>query len=182
MPGTQPRGTHAFDPGSSSSQSATQMLTAIISEEDGAEDQVGPPLDSPMADLPAALDYSDYASPLITDLAHHLGAFSLSSLGGGGSVILSSPPSPLPDPRTSSAGSTKPPPSSSRPPKIQPIPYDPTQQHDRDISMGLGHSRSAHSITTNSVSVSDPASGSNQCRKRKHDARSMSGIWPPSSK
>jgi len=46
MPGTQPRETHAFDPGSSSSQSAMQALGVIDAEEDGAEDQVGPPLDS----------------------------------------------------------------------------------------------------------------------------------------
>ena len=46
MPGTQPRGTHSFDPSSSSSLSATQALGVINAEEDGAEDQVGPPLDS----------------------------------------------------------------------------------------------------------------------------------------
>ena len=48
MPGTQPRGTHAFDPGSlsSESQSTAQSLLGIIeTEEDGAEDQ----LDLPMA-------------------------------------------------------------------------------------------------------------------------------------
>ena len=45
MPDTQPRGTHAFDPGSQSksSQLATQALNAINTEDDGAEDQVGPP-------------------------------------------------------------------------------------------------------------------------------------------
>ena len=68
MPGTQPWGTHAFDPGSQSesSQSATQALDAINAEDDRAEDQVGPPLDSLMADIPAAPDYilaSSFASP-----------------------------------------------------------------------------------------------------------------------
>jgi hypothetical protein len=40
---------HAFDPASSSSQSATQILNLVNTEEDRVEDQVDPPLDSPMA-------------------------------------------------------------------------------------------------------------------------------------
>jgi hypothetical protein len=39
MPGTQPRGTYTFNPGSSG-QSTTQMLIAIDAEADGAEDQI----------------------------------------------------------------------------------------------------------------------------------------------
>ena len=41
MPGTQPQGTHTFDPASSSSQSAMQMLDSINTEEEGAEDLLG---------------------------------------------------------------------------------------------------------------------------------------------
>jgi hypothetical protein len=43
MPGTQPRGTHSFDPGSS--LHSAQMLDDVNAEEDGAEDRDGPPLD-----------------------------------------------------------------------------------------------------------------------------------------
>lgn len=45
MPGTQPRGTYAFDPAGSSSQLSTQMLNSINLEEDEAEDEVAPPVD-----------------------------------------------------------------------------------------------------------------------------------------
>jgi len=54
MPGTQPQGTHAFDPDSSSGQSMTQMLNTIDVEADEMEDQVEPPLNSSVASLPAA--------------------------------------------------------------------------------------------------------------------------------
>jgi hypothetical protein len=146
MPGTQPRGTHAFDPASSSSQSATQMLNIVDAEEDGAEDQVGPQLDSPTANTPAAP--ASVVSPLVPpDL--------------GSSIVSSLPPS---DPSvSSSSGSARPPPSSSLLPTVHP---QLTQQ--RDISMG--------SVTTGS----EASSGT--LRKRKHDARSASGMQPPSSK
>ena len=54
MPGTQPCGTHVFDPYNSFSQSAIQILNVVDAEEDGEEDQVGPPFDSPMSNVPAA--------------------------------------------------------------------------------------------------------------------------------
>ena len=106
MPGTQPRGTHAFHPASSSS---TKILDLVDTEEDGAEDQINLPLDS-MATLP----------PLVpADLA----AFSTSSIV---SSLLS------PDFGSSSSSShTMPPPSSSLPPTVYP---QPSQR--RDISMG----------------------------------------------
>jgi hypothetical protein len=53
MPGTQARGTHAFDPGAFSSHSATNIINAINEEEDGAEDQVDP-VDLPVDKTPAA--------------------------------------------------------------------------------------------------------------------------------
>ena len=120
MPGTQPRGTHAFDPASSSSQSATQMLNIVNAEEDGAEDQVGPQLDSPTANTPAAP--VSVVSPLVPpDL--------------GSSIVSSLPPS---DPSiSSSSGSARPPLSSLLLPTVHP---QLTQQCD--ISMG--------SITTSS--------------------------------
>ncbi|KAF8805532.1 hypothetical protein BYT27DRAFT_7224832 [Phlegmacium glaucopus] len=105
---------HAFDPASSSSQSATQILNLVNTEEDGAEDQVDPSLDSPMATV----------SSLIPP---DLGTFLTSS------IILSLLP---PDSSMSSSSShTKPPPSSSLPPTVYP---QPTQQCD--VSMSLAHS------------------------------------------
>ena len=125
MPGTQPRGTHASDPASSSSQSATQVLDVINLEEDGVEGQVGPPLDSPMANVlgPEALA-SPPISPDVGIIPESFrGTFSVNP---GAS---------------SSFGSTKPPPPSSTIP-LTVYPH-PTQRHD--VSMG-----SAHSITTSS--------------------------------
>ena len=46
MPGTQPQGIHLFDPDSSSCVSATQALNSINAENNGEEDQAGPPLDT----------------------------------------------------------------------------------------------------------------------------------------
>ena len=51
MPGTQPRGTYSFDPSSSSAQS---VLDKVNAEEDGAEDQDGPPLDLSHANIAGA--------------------------------------------------------------------------------------------------------------------------------
>ena len=106
MPGTQPQGTHAFDPGSQSesSQSATQALNAINAKDDEAGDQVGPPLDSLMASIPAAPDY----------------------------ILASS--FALPGP-SSTSGSTRPPPSSSLLPTVHPL-YDSTQQCDTSMGSG----------------------------------------------
>ena len=106
MPGTQPWGIHAFDPGSQSesSQSATQALNAINAEDDGAEDQVGPPLDSLMANIPAAPDY----------------------------ILASSFASPGP---SSTSGSTRPPLSSSLLPTVHPL-HDSIQQCDTSMGLG----------------------------------------------
>lgn len=52
MPGTQPRGTHSFDPGSSS-LSSSQALNLVNAENDGEEDQAGPPVET-SAEMPAA--------------------------------------------------------------------------------------------------------------------------------
>ena len=112
MPGTQPRGMHTFNPASSSSQSAMQLLNFVNTEEKGAEDQ-DLPLDSPMA--------------LFTP--PDLSAFSTSS-------IISSLVPPAPS-TSSSSSRTKPPPSLSLPPTVSGYPQ-PTQQHD--ISIGSMHS------------------------------------------
>jgi len=155
MPGTQPRGTHAFDPASSSSQSAMNILTAVNAEEDGAEDCIDPSLDLPMANVPAA-DSSPLLPTSIPD----------TSLLGMAPSIASSSFSPLNLGTSSASSGSKPPPSSSLPPTVYPIPIPP-----HDVSMG-----SAHSITTGSDA------GSSQLRKRKYDARSTSGVQPPRSK
>ena len=57
MPEAQPRGTHAFNPASSSCLSATQELNLnkVNAEDDGEEDQAGPPVDTLMANMPASL-------------------------------------------------------------------------------------------------------------------------------
>ena len=49
MPGTQPRGIHSFNLGSSSSVLATQVLDKVNAEDDEEEDQAGPPVDTPAA-------------------------------------------------------------------------------------------------------------------------------------
>ena len=110
MSGTQPQGTHTFDPASSSSQSAMQMLDSINTEEEGAEDQVNSLPDPSISTT----------SPLIPpDLDTFLTSSIIASL---------LPPHSGP---SSSSGHTNPPPSSSLPPTV----YSwPTQQPD--ISMG----------------------------------------------
>ena len=135
-----------------SSHSATEMLNAVNAEEDGAEDQVGP-LDLPMSNMPAA--HATASSPLVNpDLG--------TSPSGGTSSVVSSFPPPSDLSASSSSGGTGPLPSSSLPPSVHP---QATQQSD--ISMG-----SVRSIMT----------GSEAGQKRKRDARSMSGMQPPSSK
>ena len=54
MPGTQPRGVHSFDP--AAVPSATLELNSVNAEDDGDEDQAGPPFDTSMTDMPAAFD------------------------------------------------------------------------------------------------------------------------------
>ena len=154
MPSTQPQGTHAFDPGSLSSHSAMQILNTVDTEEDGAEDRVGPLLDSPMSNTPAG-DASTVSPTLIPPF------LSTFSFRGTPSVVSSHPVPHLT--ASSSSSNSNPPPSSS-------LPRSPPQH---DTPMG-----SAHSITTGS----DGGSTSSQLQKRKHDAKSMSSVQLPSSK
>jgi hypothetical protein len=164
MPGTQPRGTHAFDPAGSSSQSATHILDVVNAEEDGAEDQVGPLSSESMANMPAVP--TSTVSPLVSMFS----CYSTNSFlyfqpvlpNLGSSFISSLSPS---DPSASSSSSARPPPSSSPLPPVHP---HLSQQRNLNISMG--------SVTTSSEA------SSSQLRKRKHDARSSSGMQPPSSK
>ena len=114
MPGTQPQGTHAFDPASSLSQLSMQILNSIDTEGEGAEDQVDPLLDSSIATV------SGLVPP-------GLGTFSTSSI-----ITSFLPPH---SGTSSSSGCTNPPSSLSLPPTIY---LQPTQQ--RDISMGLTQS------------------------------------------
>ena len=124
MPGTQPWGTHAFDPGSLSSHSVMQILNTVNTEEDGAEDRVGPSLDSPMSNTPVG--NGSTVSPTL--IPPFLGTF---SFRGTPSVVSSHPVPHLT--ASSSSSNSNPPPSSSLPRS--------TPQHD--TPMGL-----AHSITT----------------------------------
>jgi hypothetical protein len=110
------------------------------------------PLDLPMSNMPAA--HAPTSSPLI-----NLGTSSsvISSSVVSPSVISSFPPPDIS--ASSSSGSTGPLPSSSLPPSVHP--------QQSDTSMG-----SVHSITT----------GSEAGQKCKRNARSMTGVQPPSSK
>ena len=89
MPGTQPQGTYSFDPSSSSAQS---VLDKVNAEEDGAEDQDGPPLDLSHANITGAFFSSNLnilgfgALPSKPSLSH------FSSSGGTRTPSLSSPP------------------------------------------------------------------------------------------
>jgi hypothetical protein len=130
MPGTQPRGTHSFDPSNSSTQSL-QMLNTVNAEEDGAEDQDGPPLDISLADIAGT-------SSIISDL-------NILGLGATPSVTSKSLPS-LPQ-NFSSSGVTRPPSSSSLPPAAHP-----GSTERRDISMGSAFSRNTDSDPGNSQS------------------------------
>jgi len=123
MPGTQPQETHAFEPSGSSSRSA-QMLDVVNVEEDGAEDQDGPPLDLSLANIPGA-----FAFPLVTP---DLGIL----VSGVTSTVISCLPSLDP----SSSCGVRPPPSSSLPPTVHP---NSTQKHD--ISMGSVNSHNTNS-------------------------------------
>lgn len=168
MPGTQPRGTHAFNPENSTSLSATQTLNAVDEEEDGAEDQVGPPFDSPMSNVPAAAfvppDF-DIDSSLASASSLHLPDCS------GGSAV------------ASSSSHTRPPSSSSLFPTVHPLTQaHPTQQ--RDVSMASAPTAISDTATRSSQKrkhgISD--AGTHSSQKRKRDARSASGAQPHSSK
>jgi hypothetical protein len=156
MPSTQPRGTHSFDPCSSSTQSV-QMLNTVNAEEDGAEDQDGPPVDISLDNIAGTSSF-----PSVTSNLDILGLGARPSVASGSSLSL--------PPDISSSGGTRPPSSSSLPPSAHP---HSTQR--RDISMGsvLSH---------NTDTSSDP--GNTQLRKRKHDGQSAGGTdaGPTSSK
>lgn len=137
MPGTQPRGTYAFDP---NSHSATQVLSVINAEEDGAEDQVGPPVDSFAVHDPAAPSMPSSFIPTF-------------STGGTSSVVSH----PFPN----TFGGSLPPPSSELAPTNHHYPAHPASQQQTDVFMGPA--RSAISLTT----TSDIGSS---VRKRKVDA------------
>ena len=115
MPGTQPHGMHTFDPSSSSSLSATQIIDAINAEKDGEEDQLDP-LHSPMDNMLAA-----QATTLLPFVNPDLG----NSSSGQTSIVSSFVPS---NPSASSSGARLPP-SSSLPPSVHP-------QATPDASMG----------------------------------------------
>ena len=121
MPGTQPRGTYAFDPNKSSSQSATQVLSIINAEEEREEDQVGPPVDS--------FAVHDPVAPTISSAMPSSHAFST----GGTSSVISHP-----FPSTSSG--SLPPPSSELAPTIHHNLAHPTSQQQADVFMGSTHS------------------------------------------
>lgn len=140
MPGTQPRGTHAFDPNKSYSQSATQVLSVINTEEDEAEDQVGPPVDSFAVHNHVAPTIS---SAMPSSFVTH--AFSTGST-----------PSVISHPFSSTSGGSLPPPSSELTPTIHHYPTHPASQQQANIHMGsAAPTHSALSImTTSDVSSS----------------------------
>ena len=126
MPGTQPRGTHSFDPSSSSCVSATQALDSINAENDGEEDQAGPPLDTPMANMPAA-----FSSAAMSSLFPP--ALDTVSLGG-----------------TSQSDAMPPPLSSSISPTTHSDHVSHSQKHHVSINSAISHSTSSETQSTSS--------------------------------
>jgi hypothetical protein len=114
MPGTQPRGMHAFDPSCSSAQSL-QMLDIVNVEEDGAEDQDGPPVTP------------SFPHSITSDL----GILGFGATPSVASELLSSLPLDF-----SSSGDTRPPSSSSLPPTAHP---HSTQQCDASMGSTFSH-------------------------------------------
>ena len=157
MPGTQPRGTHAFEPSGSSAQSS-QMLSSVNAEEEEPEDTA-----ISLADV--ASTFPDVTSPSFPDVAgtsfpHVTPASSLDILGyPAGPSSMSHPPD------ISSSGGTRPPSSSS-------LPYS-TQQRNTSTGSAFSHSLS--------ITDSEPDNAQRRTRKRKHDGRSASGAHPLSS-
>jgi len=161
MPGTQPRGTHAFDPGSSSSQSAMQALGVIDAEEDGAEDQVGPPLDS------IAITHPAISSLILPDA---------SSSGHTPSVVSSL--FPLSN-AFSASGHSLPPSSSSLAPTVHPHPAS----EQGDILMNSAHSFATTSNVGSSSSLGkhkrDARSGGIQPPSSKRGAKGKTADLDP---
>jgi hypothetical protein len=118
MPGTQPRGTHAFDPSSLSSHSATQIINAVNAEEDEEEDRLGVDfLDSAMDNTPAVPAWPPFVNS-------DLGNSSSSQIPSNVSSSFSPP-----NPSASSSSDARPPPFSSLPPSVH-------TQSTPDASMG----------------------------------------------
>ena len=198
MPGTQPRGTYSFDPSAAaSSTQSVQMLNTVNAEEDGAEDQVGPPFDVSLANVAGASSFPPVTSdpdriagtsfPPVTSYLNHVASTSSfppsdldhDFLGFGVTPSVASESSlSLPPDFASASGGTRPPSSSSLPPMTHP--YS-TQRHD--ISIGSAFSRNTDSDPGNTqLRNTDSDPGNTQLRKRKHDGRSAGGARPPSTK
>ena len=172
MPGTQPRGTHSFDPssGSSAQSQALQMLDSINSEDDGAEDRDGPPFNIPLTNIAGA---SSFPSPLdASGLTSNRDILGFGAFGTTPSIASESSPASqffqlAQD--FSSSGGTRPPSSSSLPAAAHPSPFFSNQRRDSGISVGS---------VLSSNTDSDP--GKTQLRKRKHTDNGRSA--PPSTK
>lgn len=78
MPGTQLRGTHAFDP--STSLPCPRALVEVNAEDDGEEDQLGPPLDTPIPNVPEAFVSAAISSFLQTSSSNATSPPSSSSI------------------------------------------------------------------------------------------------------
>jgi hypothetical protein len=128
MPRAQARGTHSFDPGSLSSGSASQALDTVNAEDDGEEDQAGPPVDTPMANMPAAF------SSAISSLFPPAPRADTESLGGASS----SQSDAIPPPMTSSISPTTHP------------GHAPRSQKHR-VNPALSHTTSSDTPTTSSM-------------------------------
>jgi hypothetical protein len=88
MPGTQPRGTHAFDPGSLPCISTNPVLNEVNEEDDGEEDRLGPPVDTSGAKIPES-----FISAMVSSLLPTQTASSSSFTGSNLPVNATSPPS-----------------------------------------------------------------------------------------
>lgn len=137
MPGTQPRGTHAFDPGSSSQSTTQSLLTVVDTEEDGAEDR----LDSPIATV----------SPIPPDLGTFLSSSIVPSLLPQHSSV------------SSSSAHTQPLPSSSislNPPPIQQREVSMTSVHSSITTSdaGTNHVRKRKSDARSASDIQPPSS------------------------
>ena len=163
MPGTQPRGTHSFNPSSSSSVSATQAIDKVNAEEDGEEDQAGPPVDTPAANIPAA-----FTSAMSSLFSHDP-----STAPFAGTPRCDAPPPP--HSMASFAGTPQsdalPPPSSS---SVSPTTHPDHVSHSQHVS------RSQHVCVDSTFSCMTVSETSSSQQKRKHDA--TVGMPPPSSK
>jgi hypothetical protein len=174
MPSTQPRGTHAFDPGSSSHQVATQALN-IISAGGWSGGPIGPPLNSDMDNEPLA--HAPVIPPFITSsIASFLPLPPGASLSSWASSSVVSPPLlPLGASLSSSVVS----------PPLQVLPLSAFSLSSSDGTMpppssSLGPTDHLHPKPD--ISMSSAVSQTSSSRKHKLDARSTSGMPPPSKR